>query len=158
MCSIRKKIAAFVFTAFFAANSLCFSQVYASQQLIPAGHWIYDAMQVLHNATRKASFATNAPITVAELKVYLDAIPYEELTPACKKTYQTVFEFLTEKKKSYDIGGFFSSPLHPPLSKMGLLLLKRCALFFMGIFPWLLNSYVDLIYQLRLNPYTSSLG
>ena len=106
MCSIRKKIAAFVFTAFFAANSLCFSQVYASQQLIPAGHWIYDAMQVLHNATRKASFATNAPITVAELKVYLDAIPYEELTPACKKTYQTVFEFLTEKKKSYDIGGF----------------------------------------------------
>ncbi|MCR5495746.1 MAG: hypothetical protein K6F15_08925 [Treponema sp.] len=113
--SFRKKIYCFCFIVF-ALNSLSFAQIYSSQQLIPAGHWVYDSMQLLHNACKMASFATNAPISVAELKMYLEAIPYDELSPASKKVYQSVFDFLTEKKKSWDIGGLkfaFNVDLYP---------------------------------------------
>lgn len=102
----KKKLLSASFFAFFSVCSICYSQVYGSQQLIPAGHWIYDSMQVLHNAVKKSSFATNAPITVSELEMYLEAIPYDELSASGKTLFQTVFDFLTERKKSYDIGGF----------------------------------------------------
>lgn len=95
-----KKNIAFWFALFVFSSSL-FCQVYSSNQLIPAGHWVYDAIFMLNNETKRTSFATNAPISAGELKMYLNLIPYEKLSENGQKLYDEVSEFLspeTERK------------------------------------------------------------
>lgn len=97
-----KKNIAFWFALFVFSSSL-FCQVYSSNQLIPAGHWVYDAIFMLNNETKRTSFATNAPISAGELKMYLNLIPYEKLSESGQKLYDEVSEFLSSKNfKKYE--------------------------------------------------------
>lgn len=97
-----KKNLALVFSFLFFSSSL-FCQVYSSNQLIPAGHWVYDAIFMLNNETKRTSFATNAPISAGELKMYLNLIPYEKLSENGQKLYDEVSEFLSSKNfKKYE--------------------------------------------------------
>ncbi len=98
---IKKNIA--LWFALFVFSSSLFCQVYSSNQLIPAGHWVYDAIFMLNNETKRTSFATNAPISAGELKMYLNLIPYEKLSESGQKLYDEVSEFLSSKNfKKYE--------------------------------------------------------
>ena len=116
---IRKHVATALAALFLfcgAGAHSAFSESYSAQQLIPAGHWVYDALTMLNNSVRRTSFATNAPLSVAELRMYLELIPYERLSDSAKQLYDEVFSFLTEKKFTFDMGGArfgFNVDLYP---------------------------------------------
>lgn len=93
-----------VFAAFFSFCSFLNAETYGSQQLIPAGHWVYDALFMLSNETQRTSFATNAPISVGELKMYLNLVPYEKLGDAGKNLYDKLSDYLGEKAFKFDMG------------------------------------------------------
>lgn len=86
-----------------------FADVYSSQQLIPAGHWIYDAIFVLNNEQKRTSLATTAPLPASELESYFNLIDYEKLSDSGKLIHQKVSDFFTERKKSFDMGPVFAS-------------------------------------------------
>lgn len=92
---IKKKLAAAASFLIFTFSA--FSQVYSSNQLIPAGHWVYDALFMINNETKRTSFATNAPLSAGELKMYLNLVPYEKLSENGKKLYEDISEYLSSE-------------------------------------------------------------
>lgn len=97
---VYKKVLLVLTFVFSLMSKGIFAEVYSSQQIIPAGHWVYDAMMFLSNSCARTSFVNNAPLTVAELKLYLDFIPYDKLSASGKDLYQTILVFLSEKKRT----------------------------------------------------------
>lgn len=93
-----------IFAAFFSFCPFLNAGTYGTQQLIPAGHWVYDALFMLSNETKRTSFATNAPISVGELKMYLNLVPYEKLSNSGKNLYDKLSGYLGEKAHSVDMG------------------------------------------------------
>lgn len=95
-----------------------FAGTYGSQQLLPAGHWVYDALFMLNNETKRTSFATNAPLSVGELKMYLTLIPYAKLSDSGKNLYDRLDGYLSEKSFTFDMGPVyfgFNVELYPEL-------------------------------------------
>ena len=74
------------------------SQGYSSQQLVPAGHWVYDSISALCLETKFLSIADNAPLSVQELKFYLSCIDYDSLSYGGKLLYDKTLDFLNERK------------------------------------------------------------
>ncbi len=101
---IIKKGYILVFAAFLSFCPFLIAETYGTQQLIPAGHWVYDALFMLSNETKRTSFATNAPIPVGELKMYLNLVPYEKLSDSGKNLYDKLSEYLGEKAYGVDMG------------------------------------------------------
>ncbi len=100
----------FVFAAFLFAASL-FSERFFShtkrgaQELIPAGHWIYDSMLSISLDSGIVNFADSAPLSIQELKVYLSELDYDDLSEASKIEYDRIFAYFDETNLSigYDI-------------------------------------------------------
>lgn len=101
---MKRKGYVLFFAAFFAFIQFLNAETYGSQQLIPAGHWVYDALFMLSNETKRTSFAADAPISVGELKMYLDLVPFEKLGDSGKKLYDRLSEYLGKKSFSIDMG------------------------------------------------------
>ena len=74
------------------------SQGYSSQQLVPAGHWVYDSLNALCLETKFLSIADNAPLSVKEIKFYLSCIDYDALSYGGKQLYDKTLEYLNEQK------------------------------------------------------------
>lgn len=99
-----KKGCVLILAAFLSSSVFLNAETYGTQQLIPAGHWVYDALFMLSNETKRTSFATNAPIPVGELKMYLELVPYEKLSDTGKNLYDKVSGYLEKKAFSIDMG------------------------------------------------------
>ena len=98
----------FIKSLFFLISFLCYADIYNSQQLIPAGHWIYDALKTLGNESRLASLYDNAPLSVGEIKFHFSEIDYDKLSESGKYLYSQVNDYLYEnenllQKLGYDI-------------------------------------------------------
>ena len=78
-----------------------FGEVYSQQQLIPAGHWLYDAFEKLSADSGHTTLATDAPASISELKIYLTEIPYDQLSDAGKALYDQVEAYFAEKKFTF---------------------------------------------------------
>ncbi|WP_051537717.1 hypothetical protein [Treponema sp. C6A8] len=74
------------------------SQGYGSQQLVPAGHWVYDALNALCLESKFLSIADNAPLSVKEIKFYLSIVDYDALSYGGKQLYDKTLEYLNESK------------------------------------------------------------
>ena len=74
------------------------SQGYGSQQLVPAGHWVYDSLNALCLESKFLSIADNAPLSVQELKFYLSLVDYDKLSYGGKQLYDKTLEYLNEEK------------------------------------------------------------
>ncbi|WP_192807769.1 hypothetical protein [Treponema sp. JC4] len=74
------------------------SQGYGSQQLVPAGHWVYDSLSALCLETKFLSIADNAPLSVKEIKFYLSCIDYDSLSYGGKVLYDKTLEYLNQHK------------------------------------------------------------
>ena len=71
-----------------------FSQIYSQQQLIKAGHWIYDALFKLYAENARLTIADSAPLSVSELRLYFSKIDYESLSDSGRAVYREVQDFL----------------------------------------------------------------
>ena len=67
-------------------SHFCFAQIHSSQQLIPSEHWIYDALYMLNAESGRTSLADNAPLSAAEIKMYLDAVDEDALSASGKNS------------------------------------------------------------------------
>jgi hypothetical protein len=64
----------------------------SSQELKPAGWWGYDALVQLSAEDGKVLFFDNAPVSVAEIKSYLNQIDYDSLSDSGKKLYDRLLD------------------------------------------------------------------
>lgn len=90
-----------------------------AQELIPAGHWIYDSMLAISLDAGVVNFTDCAPLSIQELKVYLNEIDYDSLSEASKTEYDKIFEYFEEEEKiaiGYDI---LSIGLEPEVNLSG---------------------------------------
>ena len=86
---------------FFIANIN--AETYGANQLIPAEHWIYDALYMLYNENAEAFLMDSAPLSVNEIKQTLSYVDYEKLSYSGQKIYDRITEFLEEKKFTIDM-------------------------------------------------------
>ena len=96
-----KRIVSLVFCFFILVTSF-FSQVYSSQEPIPANHWIYDALYRLNSERSAVSVLDNAPLTVQELYSNFELIDKDELSDAGKILYEKTEKFFEKKKYNLD--------------------------------------------------------
>ena len=96
--TIYKKVTAVCIIAFSALTLNLFAETYSSSQLIPAEHWIYDAMYMLYNESAEAWVMDSAPLSVGEIRQSLSYIDYENLSLSGQKTYDRINEYLDDKK------------------------------------------------------------
>ena len=94
-----------ILTALVLFSSVSFADVYSSQQAIPAGHWIYDALYYMNLEQKKSSTLDNAPLTVAELYLSFQQIDKEKLSDAGKELYEKTENFFERKKFLLDFKG-----------------------------------------------------
>lgn len=97
----------FIKSLFFLISFLCYADIYNSQQLIPAGHWIYDALYSLNSEEGRLSIADNAPLPVSEIQMYFEQINYDNLSDSGKDLYNKVEEYFSNRKFSLKMGGAF---------------------------------------------------
>lgn len=100
--SLKQVLLALMVTIFL--SSFSDAETYGTQQLIPAGHWVYDSLFVLNNETKRTSFAANAPLSVGEIKMYLELIPYEKLSDSGKILYNELSEYLEAESFKINMG------------------------------------------------------
>lgn len=95
-------VALFLFVAIFPQNfsALTWQEFFNRprhgnlQKLVPAGHWVYDAIDDIFFDCGKNTFATqSAPLAIAELQLYLKEIEYDALSDYAKKQYDRVFHY-----------------------------------------------------------------
>lgn len=113
---MKKRISIFFLSYFILFCA--FSETYSLQQLIPSGHWLYDAIYALNMETKKTSFASNSPISVSEFKMYFDEIDYEKLSESGKSLYKKIQAYLDERKfgiKAKGVSFSFNAKLNPIL-------------------------------------------
>lgn len=79
------------------------AETYSANQLIPAEHWIYDAMYMIYNDQAEVFLMDSAPLSVNELRLSLSYIDYEKLSDSAQKLYDRVNEYLDEKKLTFDM-------------------------------------------------------
>ena len=86
--SINKKL--------FSACAFCLTAplfARGAQELIPATSWVYDAAAAIEMEAGVVNFSDSTPITIAEMKSYLQEIDKESLSAAGKKQYERIFEY-----------------------------------------------------------------
>ncbi len=80
------------------------TDTYNAQRLIPAGHWVYDSIQILAMETGAVSFTQNAPLTIAELTIHLYAIHYDSLSDSGKAEFNRILDFFRTSNISFTSG------------------------------------------------------
>ena len=92
-----------------------FSKTINDGQIIPSDSPIYQTFQTLQNENKHFCFTQNTPLSVGELKFYLEQFNYELLTDNSKNLYDSLHEFLYENEDITTITDF-KLALHPRLN------------------------------------------
>lgn len=70
----------------------------SAQELVPSGHWIYDAMMALSLENRALNFADSAPLSIQELRTYLDEVDYDSLSEAGRSQYDRIEHYVADRR------------------------------------------------------------
>lgn len=106
----------FVSTNFFAAIFDEPKISVSSQKLMPKSWWGYDALMTLAMEQNRVFFTQDAPISVGEIKRYMEELDYNSLSPSSQKLYDDIcYDFyqsgLVFKSDSIKLGiGFALTP------------------------------------------------
>ncbi len=95
---IRKVFYAILLSLFFLP---LYSFTPSKHELIPSGHWIYDAITALALEVGNVNFAQNAPLSIAELTLYLDDIDTSKLSSIGKKQIIKINDFFNKEYPAY---------------------------------------------------------
>ncbi|MBR5933260.1 MAG: hypothetical protein IK002_04660 [Treponema sp.] len=102
--NVFKKIALILIFSLF--SSVVFAAGRGGQDLILCDSWIYDALLSIEMEMGRTTFSDQAPVSINELKTYLDDIDYESLSEPGKKQYERIQNYLKEKNWSWNYGIF----------------------------------------------------
>lgn len=85
-----------LFIVFMTAAPVClFAR--SMQELVPAGHWVYDSIEKLSIEAGVVNFADNDPMTIEELSLYLGEIDVSSLSEAGQAEYRRIQEYFDYK-------------------------------------------------------------
>ena len=91
----------------FCLMTFCaFSSSRGEQELVKAGHWVYDSLTAICTEANTVSCYDEAPLTVQQIKTILDKIDYESLSAAGKINYDSIISFFNEKKWTFGSDDF----------------------------------------------------
>ena len=102
---MKKKILLFLFFC----NSISFKTfaiTRGEQEVVKAGHWIYDSLTAIMIDSGIAHFYDETPLTVQEIKILLLDIDYEKLSQAGKNNYDKIVSYFDEKKWGFGSDAF----------------------------------------------------
>lgn len=87
-----KKIGKSVFSlCFLACSSLAFGR--GEQELVDAGHWVYESVEKLCMESGIVNFSDSAPVSISELKLYLKEIDFSSLSEAGQAEYKKIQDY-----------------------------------------------------------------
>ena len=112
----KKFFASFVLFATLLTAS--FSATRRGSDLVPSGHWVYDALAQIEIDFGRWNFVDHTPLTIMELKGILQEIPYEKLSKPAQEQYLRVQEYFSQFDFSLD-AGIFSLGIEPKLNVEG---------------------------------------
>jgi hypothetical protein len=98
-----KTVAVLICAGIFCLNA-AFAVPRGRQELVPSGHWIYDALTAISLENSLVNFSDNAPLTVAEIESYMDEIDYTKLSPSGRKQWNRINDYLREQNWSFNSG------------------------------------------------------
>lgn len=84
-------------------------------QIIHKESNIYDEFQQLQNSSKILVFTQNTPLSIGELKFYLNQFDYESLSPQAQKIYDSIHEFLYTRENITTFEDF-QLALHPQVN------------------------------------------
>ncbi|MBR0123951.1 MAG: hypothetical protein IJM03_01230, partial [Treponema sp.] len=64
------------------------------QGLVNCGSWIYDAMTEIAMEEGRVDFSDQAPLSIAEIELYLSEADYDSLSEAGKKNYDRIVDYI----------------------------------------------------------------
>ena len=107
-----------VFALFAAFASSSFSATRRGSDLVPSGHWVYDALAQIEIDFGRWNFVDHTPLTIMELRGILEEIPCEKLSKPAQEQYRRVQEYFSQFDFSLD-AGIFSLGVEPKLNVEG---------------------------------------
>lgn len=109
-----KKIISLFLSLFLSLNVFAYDT--NDTQFVKQGNWIYDALYILQNECKITSFIETTPISVGELKFYLNQIKYEKLSDNSKILYDKINSYLYTQSAIMKLDDFvldFNLKLNP---------------------------------------------
>lgn len=79
----------------FFSSSVFFAFARGEQELISAGHWIYDSADYVFMESGLVNFSDSAPITIQELKTYLNEVNVEKLSLSARAEIQKIYDYFS---------------------------------------------------------------
>ena len=101
--------------------SLCcsfYANTINDAQIIPSNSYIYKDFQKLQNANKLFGFTQNTPISVGELKFYLQQFNYDDLDENSKTIYDSLHDYLYTTDSIIPVQDFELS-MHPTINLEG---------------------------------------
>lgn len=108
------KLSVFIVFSLFILNS-GYSVPRGGQDLILPGHWVYNALLSIEMEMGRVTFGDQAPVSINELKTYLNDIDYDKLSDPGKKQYDRISGYMNDKNWSIN-WGLFSLGVEPSVN------------------------------------------
>ena len=93
---MNKRVVKKIFSTVLFCGISFFAFARGDQELVEAGHWIYDSIENLCMESGIVNFADSEPASISELKLYLQEIDFFKLSEAGReelKKIQNYFEY-----------------------------------------------------------------
>lgn len=94
-----KKVFAAVFSAAVCAFA-AFAVPRGAQELVPCGHWVYDALEGIALEAKTLNFADSAPCTIGHIRDMLAEIDYDALSEPGRLQYERIEAYFAESSLS----------------------------------------------------------
>ena len=93
-----KNFRKFIFTSVFLLSSFCcFAYSRLNQDLILCDSPIYKAFKAIQVESARVTFYDQGPITISQLKAFMNLIDYDKLSTVGKKQYDCIQNYINEK-------------------------------------------------------------
>lgn len=100
------------------AGHAAFAAKRGAQELVPAGHWLYDSLKEISLESGIVNFADSAPATIQELRLYIDEVDEEKLSDSGRRQLSLIEEYLGAENFSF-ASDLLSVGLEPSVSVEG---------------------------------------
>lgn len=103
---------------FAAILGIGYSKTINDSQVIPSDSSVYDDFLELQGLNKRLVFTNNTPLSVGELKFYLNQFDYDSMNSYSQELYDRIYDNLYEKEDITTIPGF-ELALHPTVNLEG---------------------------------------
>ncbi len=105
----------FAIIAFIFVSASVYAYPRRGQDLVPSGHWVYDALFDIELDIGRWALIDQTPVTIQTVRSILDEVPFEKLSESARVQYQRIQDYINEFDISLD-GGVFSIGIEPAVN------------------------------------------